>query len=512
MPYNLRKRKNLHRGVFAALIILLFLVGPEPVSARRLALLPLADISVDYNGIDLETTTKVAQMLREQGFELVDETEVRRFMATNRLFHAGVIDTFSARKMARDLGCQLILLGTVLEAVEDRYQARFGLLLTALSGSSGKIVWSLEKASALSEETAFLGIGEPRSLTDLENLVLAEMGRKLNHGLVNTDFSELLDESLKPFQVVDFRISPDYVRGGIIVESLLRLSCLESYPDKVAVLDGAGKKHRLLPGRLDGEYRGSWPTPQDDGHYSTSLVLEWNSTKTCFTETDLTTYRTCSAPPDLEVEFRRGLTRDEVTIFSDQILILSHSSKDKPMARWQVEVTRPDGRIVLQETYDGDLPSRLFWRGGDRKKNPLPDGLYSFFLKVWDAAGNHTVVEKKISIQRVCRPLAVKTARRQGRNVLVVTTADSTNSNFSLDWKLKLYSPEGMEILQSSGTTLPVEIELPRDYQENFVLCELEARDEIGNRFTIAEKRIYMPGNDLQMAQQEDEGHWSEDF
>ncbi len=512
MSYSFRKRKNLHRGVLAALIILLLLAGPEPVWAKRLALLPLADISVDYNGIDLETTAKVAQMLREQGFDLVEQTEVRRFMATNRLYHAGLLDAFSARKMARDLGCQLILLGTVLETAEDRYQARFGLLLTALSGSSGKVVWSLEKSSALSEETALLGIGEPRSRTDLENLVLAEMGRRLNRGLVNTDFSEVLDGSLKPFQVVDFRISPNYVKSGVIVESFLRLSCLESYPDNVTVEDGTGKKHPLNPDRLAGEYRGSWPTPLNDGHYSVSLILEWSSNDTCFTEDDLTTYQTCSTPPDLQVEFRQGVVRDDVTIFNDYILILSHSSNEKPLARWQVEVTRPDGRRVLQETYDGDLPTRLLWRGWDQKRAPLPDGLYSFFFKVWDAAENHTVVEKKISIQRACRPLAVKTAKRQGRNVIVVTGTDSTGTDLSPSWKLNLYSNEGVELLQSSGTTLPVEIELPEDYQENFVLCELEALDQIGNRFTIAEKRVYMPGHGLQVTQHEDDGHWSEDF
>ena len=512
MPYSLQKRKKLHRGVLAVLIILLLLAGREPVWAIRLALLPLADISVDYNGIDLETTAKVAQMLREQGFDLVDEAEVRRFMATNRLYYAGTLDAFSARKMARDLGCQLILLGTVLEAAENRHQARFGLLLTALSGSSGKVVWSLEKTSALSEETGLLGIGEPRSRSDLENLVLAEVGKKLNSDLVDTDFTGGLDESHKPFQVVDFRINPNYVRSGVMVESLLRLSCLETYPDKVVVEDGNGKKHLLNPGRLAGEYRGSWPTPLNDGNYSVSLVLEWSSNDTCFTENDLTTYQTCSTPPDLQVEFRQGVVRDDVTIFNDHILILPHSSNEKPLARWQVEVTRPNGRRILQETYDGDLPGRLVWRGCDQKRAPLADGLYNFFFKVWDAAENHTVVKKKISIQRVCRPLAVKTAKRQGKNVLVVTGTNSTNSDLSPSWKLNLYSNEGVELLQSSGTTLPVEIELPRDYQESFVLCELEAQDQIGNRFTIAEKRVYMPGHGILVTQHKGEDHWSEDF
>ncbi|MCD6292519.1 MAG: hypothetical protein J7M09_03560, partial [Deltaproteobacteria bacterium] len=196
----------------------------------------------------------------------------------------------------------------------------------------------------------------------------------------------------------------------------------------------------------------------------------------------------------------------------DYILILSRSSNEKPMIRWQVEVTQPNGRRVLQETYDGDLPSRLLWQGCDQKKTPLSDGLYNFFFKVWDAAENYTVVEKKISIQRACRPLAVKTARRQGRNVLVVTGTNSTGSGLSPSWKLNLYSNKGVEILQSSGTTLPVEIELPEDYEENFVLCELEAQDQIGNRFTLTEKRVYMPGHGLKVAQHKDDGHWSEDF
>ena len=182
------------------------------------------------------------------------------------------------------------------------------------------------------------------------------------------------------------------------------------------------------------------------------------------------------------------------------------------MARWQVEVARPDGRLILQEIHDGNLPNRLLWRGWDQKRKPISDGLYNFSLKVWDAAENHTTVEKKISIQRACRPLVVKTAKRLGKNVLMVTSSDSNDNGLSPDWKLNLYSPDGSEILQSSGTTLPVEIELPEDYQENFLLCELEARDQIGNRFSIPEERVYMPGHDLQVVQQEREHHWSEDF
>ena len=94
----------------------------------------------------------------------------------------------------------------------------------------------------------------------------------------------------------------------------------------------------------------------------------------------------------------------------------------------------------------------------------------------------------------------------------MVTGTNSTNSDLSPSWKLNLYSNEGVELLQSSGTTLPVEIELPRDYQESFVLCELEAQDQIGNRFTIAEKRVYMPGHGILVTQHKGEDHWSEDF
>jgi hypothetical protein len=514
MPTALRNRL----GPILILLLLILTALPGRAASRRFALLPLSDLSIDYNGIDLETTQELSRIMEDLGFEAVPAAEIYRFMAEQQIYDAGFLNAFNARKLGSRLDCQLILTGTVIEeAQKEREPGRFGLLLNGFSGASGKIVFTLDLTSAEPEEVTFLALGEPRSQAELKALVMARVARRLARltasGLPGR---EATASGGCPCEITRFSLDPDYVQSGRPVTVTVRLNCLDRLPERVKIVDESGQKLVLEPTDRPGEYRGRLTAAASEGPHSLGLEIYSGRAEpepVC-RESDFSGYRVSNRPPPVTVELKQGLPLDNgATIFSRQLLVVSHYPREIPIDRWQVEVTRPDGAPIFQEVYDGELPHRMYWQGWDNKHQLLDEGSYNFILRVWDRAGNRAEVSKKVVIQRTCVPVVVGTAKdEQGVTRLLLNAATAGPRNLLKRWHLSLYTADGKEILGRSGKKLPAAIELPGDLKGDYVRCELEARDRIGNRFVLAEERVFLPGREPGRKRDQRLQLWNKDF
>ena len=493
------------RSLMVFLFSTLLLVG-SVLDGRALtvALFPLADISSEYNGVDLKATNHFHELLEQEGVTLLDDLDVRRFMAQNRLRRSGCLDSFAARKMGRELHADLVLLVTLCESGGSE-TGRFGLLLTAFDTDTGELVWSTQESSSLFQETSLLAIGAPRDGIDLQFRIMEIVARRVALELPKLEPREVSERY--PFKLADFQVSPEYVRGASPVECFLKLEALFELPEKVELLSDAGRVI-LIPGKVEGEYYGRWAAPVADGDYTVSLALSGSVPSNPVELQNLSHYKVINQPPELIIDLKQGHVVNDVTIFKEQLLISSRVRPTRPISRWRFTVVRPDGRVLVKDEQDGELPRDLIWRGCNSKRQHLPDGDYVLTLTIWDAANNRSQAVKKVSLQTECQPVEVKTVKKGDKNLVRLTTPESSSS-LSLTWKLNLYSPEGEPLLERSGSALPVDIELSSDIKVDFLLFSIDVYDQIGNTFSLAENRLYMPEPGVQLARGE---KWSEDF
>jgi len=467
------------------------------------ALLPFADISSDYNGVDLQATGDFYKLLEDKGMTLVDDLEVRHFMARNRLRRAGSLDSFAARQIGSELNAELVLTVTLCES-GSLDKGRFGLLLTAFATRSGEVVWSTQVSSSLFQETSLLAIGAPRDGYDLRARMMQVMAHR-----VARDLSELELQALSqryPFKLVEIKVLPEYVRGVSPVSCVLKLEALAGLPEKIELQSAAGQVV-LSPGKTLGEYYGKWPAPLEDGEYPVSLSFKDQDTSVKLEK--VAQYTVMNKPPKLSFELKQGHTLNGVAVFREQLLISSRLQPSRPVSRWQFMIKRLDGSVLVKDEQDGELPRDLLWRGCNSKRQRLQDGDYSLTLTIWDAANNSCEAVKKVSLRTECQPVEVETVKKGEKNLVRLSVPDITLNSLGLTWKLHVYTPEGEPLMEHSGTALPAEIELPMGIDVDFLLYSIDVQDLIGNTFSLADNRLYMPDSGLQVAGAE---KWSEDF
>ena len=155
------------------LITLLLLGIASTLHAERVVILPLADLSQGDNGLNLPLTRELSDALEQMGADLVPEIDVMSFMAANRLRGAGYLDVFMIKKMGLELHCSVVLIGTITELGGG--DPALGLSLTAFDAESGKAVWAKTDSTSLGEQVRMFGVGQPGSVEDLKQPLLADL-------------------------------------------------------------------------------------------------------------------------------------------------------------------------------------------------------------------------------------------------------------------------------------------------------------------------------------------------
>lgn len=472
-----------------AISILLSLVGVSEARMPTVALLPLADTTIDYNGVDLDTTAILEQFLAEAGLTLSDDLSLRHFMAVNHLRRSGSIDAFTVRKLGRETGVDFVLMGTICEngALERK---RFGLIMAAFETVNGDIVCSFQDSSSLLQETTLLGIGAPINGEELKFMLLQRAARKVVQALPL--LVEKAPRNSGRFKLVDLQLEPLYLRGGEPIKCRLKLQSLDKMPDRVELTNGVDKVE-LKAAESAGEYYGSWIAPATDGDYRVGLAFYDDSGQSPVIMPDCSIYKVVNQAPQLELELKQGFVFNDITVFHEQLMIVSRLQPVRPVSRWQVKVLQKDGSVLVNDRMDGDLPHNLLWRGCNSQRQRLPDGEYRLSLTLWDAAGNRVAATKKIALQSECQPVEVGIVRKQEKNYIRLSTPQDATFVLDMYWKLKVSSPAGELLMEKSGSTLPTELELPPDLHVDFLFYSINVRDQIDNTYVVADNRISMP-------------------
>ena len=478
----------------------------ESVFGLRLALLPLADVSRAGNGISLEITHDLAAALRDRGIDLVPEGEVMQFMADNRIRFAGYLDSLLARKLGHEFDCGLIMLGTVTELEREREPA-LGLTLTVMDAKSGAPVWAATRAASLGEQVRLLGLGEPHRLEDLKQPLLQDL---LN--AFQTNLPKQIPAREKPYQIVSAQVTPAYVQGGEVVDFRLEIRFVEDPPRQILIDTKVGIVP-LYQGKVAGLYLGHWVAPEAAGSYPLALMFDWGRGELSQRLANIASYQVINEPPQLQVSLKKGLLIGDVTAFRGSLIILPELRGTMPISHWALTIRTEDGKVVLREERDGDLPSKLVWQGTDSKRRRLQDGLYQLAMDVWDAAGNHSGTRHKVALQRATIPVQVASVRRDGKTFLQIEQPEAGLVPLA-SWSVRVSNLQGETLLEREGGFLPTLLELPRMGRENTVLCDLQVEDSLGNYLSLTETQVDVVSDEAQVVQKvaTPTETWVEDF
>ena len=487
------------------LLIPILLLGSGKLRAQTIALLPLADTAIDYNGVDLVLTDSLHQLLTDAGLTLLDDASVRRFMAANRLRHSGSIDSFAVKKIGRELAADIVLIATLCENGPPEKE-RFGVILTAFETVNGSLAWSYQASSSLYQETTLLGVGAPRDGIELKSLMLMQVAEQ-----AAAELPEIVPERPSgghQFKLVDLKIFPAYVRGNSPVECQVKLESLNGMPTRI-ILSSGEDKLELLSGKSVGDYHGHWQAPAADGVYSVSLDIFSGADTVPLALHNYASYTVINQAPQLSIEMKQGFTLNGVTIFHEQLLVTATLRPNRAVSHWQVKVTRADGTVVVDDQVDGELPRDLIWRGCNNKHQRLPDGEYIFTMIIWDAAGNRAAVSRRVAIKSECQPVEAQAVRQGEQNYVRLNTPEGSSGLLGLQWKLQVLLPDGDLLMEHSGSSLPVEFALPDDMDVDFLLFSIDVRDQIGNTFSVVDSRLQLPESGVRLVKTE---KWSNDF
>ncbi|MBN1930616.1 MAG: hypothetical protein JW786_03285 [Desulfobacterales bacterium] len=500
------------------LILVTWLVGVSVPCAERIVVLPLADVSQGDNGVNMAFTHEIREMLQgQEDLDILDENQVVQFMVKNRIRFSGYIDSFMARKIGRDLGCDLVLLGTITEMGGIKDPA-VGLTLSVMDTNEGIPVWAGTRAMSLSETVRAMGIGQPQTLNDLKKILLEDLFEELNRKL-----DSRISRAKRPYQLVSLQLSPEYIKGGKLVDCRLKIRFLETPPERIAVETEAGKMY-LYPDERSSGYRGYLASRSDEGCYPVSLILEWKDRPTERIP-KIAAYNVINEAPRLVMDVKKGLQLGDLIAFRDYLIFFPKLEEPRPLTRWAVEINNEKGDTIIREEKEGNLPSRLVWEGRDAHKRKLDDGFYSFCLNVWDAAGNHAAVTKELALQSTVPPVNIAASYRQGKTYLEIISEEGHSDVPLGSWTLNVASAEGQALISKEGHQLPALIDLQQGLKPDInqmiksvanssgsIYCDIEVKDRLGNRFRIRKKEIQLKSQKAVKELEKNTSSWTEDF
>jgi hypothetical protein len=448
----------------------------------RIAFLPLADVSTDNNGINLEMTHELADTLVSRGVDLVPEGEVMQFLVDNRIRFSGYLDSLLARKLGREFDCRLILIGTVTE-YEYGNEPSLGITLTAMDATTGSPIWAATRATSIDDQIVWLGLGEPQNINELKQPLLQDLVDELQRGLL-----EKMPEEEKTYQVLSARVTPSYVRGGDIVDFRLEIMFLDKHPKQI-LLDTKSGVMPLYRGQIDSLYRGHWVAPAAAGSYPLTLMFDWGRGDLIQSLPNVYSYTVVNEAPNLQVNLKNGLKIGDVTAFREGLIILPELQGETPVSHWELTIRGEGGNTVIKEEYDGRLPSKLVWQGTNAKRQRVEDGIYDLSLDVWDVAGNHSSATHKLALKKSTVPVEVSSVIRDGKTYLQIKRGAQSVVPLA-SWSIRVSSLAGDALLSKRGEFLPALLELPSIGKESTLLCDIEVEDDLGNYLSLLETKI----------------------
>ncbi|WP_144436846.1 hypothetical protein [Thermosulfidibacter takaii] len=476
------------------MVILLVLVRVS--FAGRMALVPLSDISQGQSGINLLLTRILFDELEKRGFEVISEDKVFSFLVRHRIRWLGYIDRLSLLAMNREIGADLVLMGTVTQLGGPSESV--GLILYLFKAEEGKLVWSKVAAYSKYDVNKLLGLSEVKDVKDLVPRVLNSLLSTLPNGV------RRFTGELPVCEVKSGSIVPRYVKGGEEVTCFVKLKCVGEEPESVYLrFVGDG----LVPMKKTGTgYVAKWKAPQKDGRYPVKVVMEWNHGSERSREFFLCSYWVDNQTPDFIIKTRKGTLIGDKMAFSHHIILVPKFSNPEVISRWSLRIVDDKGNVVVNEHKEGNPPRVIVWRGQRSDGGVLNEGNFTIVLKVWDRAGNEASDSKKVILKRVPPDVRIE-AFKNGRGIEV--NVEGGNGLPISYWRMGIRDKKGNLLKVEEGKSFPVKIEIPST-GDGELLCDMEVRDILGNRKVL--KRYMVKVKTVEEQKNNSKGVWVENF
>jgi len=473
-----------------ALVFCLVWLPNSAAAAVQVAIFPLQELEDGRHDANLPLTEMLADKLTAIGNDITDVNTVIAFMANYRIRIVGSLETFDFSRVKLDLGVPFVLLGTITQR-KTYPTPSLGLTLNLVRTSDARTLWSYTGSFNTSSERRVLGINEPQTTEDLQDLLLDEISVQWPWEIVEAPQpggSIKIDSSM---------LYPQYVRTGDEIYTQVRLRDISLGPQAPRIYFKALDQLYPATVSLDGvTYKSTWFAGENDGRIPVNLLLEWPEYGRS-EESLLGTYIVDNTAPLFEIELKGSAVHEDITVFRNQVEIIPRPLIHKPVARWRLAFYDEQTIKVGEMTGTGRLPPRFVWKGAGNSEKVVQDGVYQVVIDAWDKAGNFATASRMVEKdQRISEVNLVADKSEKG---MVVDL--SLNGPVPLAfWRLELWTREGRLLTQSTGKELPVQFDLdiPEAEQNENIEGFLFYQDVLGKQVRKKLKNLF-PDDDKEL-------------
>ena len=452
---------------YCFIVLLVGLLWSSMAGAEKVAVFPVEDLSQGPNGVNFALTEYLEKNFEKQGLELVSQKAVVSFMARNRIRWLGFLNTYYILQARKELGADLILLGTVTQRIE-KPPAAFGMVLYLIRTDDARTIWSYTGALSCNDVRNLFAVSEPESTEDLMPVVVKNMMANWPENIgLNRDQNAV-------FEIADVDLGRQHVSPGEKITCRVGLRQIMDEHSPEVSLKIQSKGFVSMKRKGGNFYEASWPAPAKEGLYPVSIILKWPSGKERIAF--LGTYHVDSRPPVLTLGIR-GVRLQGAVAFRDRIFIVPRLLERELISRWDFSIEDEEGRVILHQGKQDKLPTRFIWKGQCGDGSAVADGRYQIILKVWDYAQNIATVSEKVVVVRNPPDMILEARKHEQELVLDIWNKGEIPIAF---WHLEMLTDDGdlIKTVEGEALTAKVDVTVP----ETAVECIVTARDILGNQ------------------------------
>lgn len=492
-----------------AVVAVLALVGsPALAKGGRVAVLPVEDLSQGANGYSPAMSSMVSARLKESGFRVVSDELVMDFLVRNRVRWLGYMDSQNIAKLHEELGVDFILLASVNQ-LRGEFPPAFGLTAQLVRAKDAKIVWASGGELCRMDVRNFLGLDEPESLAEVQEIVVRNMIADLPVHLTDNVMQ------VKERFVEEVRLEPEVVQPGEEVRCQVKLLGDQAIVARRQVfVSVAGARLEAQYSEDDGGYEAAWPASVENGRFPVTIdvISPAKGRKNIFAGS----YLVDGVAPRLDLQVR-GPKFEGKVVLRDKIAIVPILLDPEPTSHWEFAISAQDGSVLMAGA-GKRLPERLIWQGQTLDGAPIVDGIYTVKLSVWDRAKNKVTVANEIRVLRRPPQIDLSLVKFDNEMLLDVVQTDAVPLAY---WRFEVQNKQGDIVQEERGEKLPVKIAiLAGTADKNDLRAKLFVQDVLGNQTKKVIKDLALlaagPAGTEEGAEEQDEAVlpevWTDDF
>ncbi len=408
------------------------------VKIKTVAVMPFGSFGAE--GLSVDITEVITDKLVKQGFDVISQDILAKFLVERRVRGAEFLDRPVIRAMGTTLNIDALLMGSV-DILRGGENPQVSINAQMIDCTDAGVIWANSISHTGADYTTFLGLGKITSLDKLVRTVV----KKLLEGLPGRMAANNL--SLAPFEIMRASFSPRVLRSGEtarvslqVKEILGKVRDIKAFvlDDKIDLKTGDGKW-----------YFGSVTAPAMEGAYPLKIYVtdRWNRLFSMGAMASLTVQ---NRAPEIALSVRNRSISPNNDGVMDQVLFIPEILKAIALKGWKVEITDGDGRIVRSEQGMGVLPEGFVWRGVDDQYEAVKDGTYFCRLIAEDEAGNTTsTLEEKIVVDATPPKVSVGIVDENEKGITLALKTDDVNKIGY--WELIVYNAEGVKAAAFDG-------------------------------------------------------------